>query len=115
MEVYVKGAPLRVSENQFQNFIRPYLTDLDIHDWQCDKKKQKAFAFLRFLNDRDGERFLARHGHSSGSPILYFGAPLICQRSSKSLNPLALKSLQMESKARLKAPKPAIEKRDGRW
>ncbi len=112
MEVFVRGLPLRATENEFSKFIRSSLEELDIHDWHCQKRKQKTFAFLTFLKLRDGERFLARHGQAQlvfsalslstdRSSLSYFGAPLLCSRSNKPPNPLALKSLEMESKARL--------------
>ena len=74
MEVFIKGPPPRVSDSQFSNFIRPILADLNIHDWQCDKPKQRAFAFLTFLNVKDGERFLALHGQEQHArpSIMYF-------------------------------------------
>ena len=114
MEVFVKGAPSRVTETQFSDFVRPILADLNIYDWQCEKRKQKAFAYIRFLNARDGLRFLARYGQADNatnsrrlptdkSNIMFFGQPLLCFHSNKDVDPLALKSLQMESKARLQS------------
>ncbi|KIW67302.1 hypothetical protein PV04_06566 [Phialophora macrospora] len=112
MEVFIRGVPERVTENQFAKSIRPALLELKIYDWQVQKRPGKKFANLTFLNVSDGERFLARHGQAKGvlgreylppsaTRLMYFAAPLSCTRSNRPPDPLALKSLQMESKARL--------------
>ena len=116
MEVFVRGIPDRATENQFSNFIRPILSALNVHDWQCQKPKRKPFAFLSFLNVKDCERFLALHGQATDgfgrtylpatrTNIVYLGVPLFCSTSKKKPDPLALKSLEMESRARLASPK----------
>jgi len=120
MEVFVRGVPLRTTENEFSKFIGPILSNLNIHDWQCSKRKQKTFAFLTFLKAKDGERFLALHGQAlggfsalslsaNGSNLMYLGTSLLCSLSNKQPDPLALKSLEMESKARLTAKQPASQ------
>jgi hypothetical protein len=112
MEVFIRGVPERVTENQFAKSIQPALLDLKIYDWQVQKRPRKTFANLTFLNISDGQRFLARHGQEkdgfgreylppSRTRLMYFAVPLSCTRSNRPPDPWALKSLRMESKARL--------------
>jgi len=49
MEVFIQGAPARITENQFSQFIRPHLSALNIHDWQCQKRKQKRQVILLII------------------------------------------------------------------
>jgi hypothetical protein len=125
VEVFVKIAPPKASETQFSNFLRTILAELNTPDWHCEKRKQKTFAFLRFLHAADGELFLARYGQGGSavrgpyessttrSNIMYFGIPLFCSCSKKSIEPLALRSLQMESKAGVARSKSAAPSASG--
>ncbi|OCT51734.1 RNA-directed RNA polymerase [Cladophialophora carrionii] len=111
MEVFIKGIPESLTQNQFEKFIRSPLSDLGIYDWQVQKRPRNQFANLIFLNISDGQRFLDSHGQAkdlsgreyppaSRTNIVCFGVPLSCSLSKKQPDPLALRSLQMESKAR---------------
>ncbi|KFY03027.1 hypothetical protein V490_00321 [Pseudogymnoascus sp. VKM F-3557] len=105
MEVFVRGAPERATETQMTTFFQPVLSGLSIENWHCEKWKQKRFATLTFLNEKDGNKFLGVHGQARNdqrrsTPLMFQGAPLLCSLSNKSPDPFALKSLEMDLNAR---------------
>ncbi|KAJ9606772.1 hypothetical protein H2200_008781 [Cladophialophora chaetospira] len=116
MEVFVRNVPLRATESDFSKFMRPILSNLNIHDWQCQKRKQKTFASLTFLDAKDAERFLALYGQAGftglslaakKATLMYLGVPLLFSLSKKQPDSLALKCLEMEKKSRLAAKQSA--------
>lgn len=92
-------------------FFKPYLDELSIENWHCEKRKGNRFGSLTFLSPLDGEKFLRRHGQSMSVPargfrpvgranLMFQGTALICSLSNKKPDPLALRSLEMEAKAK---------------
>ncbi|ERF76596.1 hypothetical protein EPUS_05869 [Endocarpon pusillum Z07020] len=112
MEVFVRGVPERATERQVSAFFLPILTNLSIENWQCQKKGRKPFATLTFLSSKDGQRFLSWYGQAriglGGADRMFQGKLLLCTRSNKPADPLALKSLEMDAKVRqTRTTKPA--------
>jgi RNA dependent RNA polymerase len=119
MEVFLRGVPERATGQQMSAFFQPILSKLSIENWQCQKKMRKKFATLTFLSPADAERFLSLYGQMKNdlgrdylppghTNLRFQGTLLLCSQSNKSLDPLALKSLQMDAKIRQeKKTKPA--------
>jgi RNA dependent RNA polymerase len=111
MEVFIRHVPERATEQQMSAFFQPILSKMSIENWQCQKKMKKKFATLTFLSPVDAERFLGLYGQIKNhlnrdylppgrTNLRFQGTLLFCSASTNSLDPLAIKSLEMDAKAR---------------
>jgi hypothetical protein len=62
MEVFCRNVPQDLSEESFKRELLPLMKSLRISDFYCEKPKRKPKAWIKFLDDRDGQAFLDRHG-----------------------------------------------------
>ncbi|KAF4986827.1 hypothetical protein FGRMN_10645 [Fusarium graminum] len=62
MEALCRNVPQDLSEESFKRELLPFMKALDISDFYCDKPKTKPRAWIKFLNPRDGQAFLDKHG-----------------------------------------------------
>ncbi|CZR68497.1 related to RNA-directed RNA polymerase [Phialocephala subalpina] len=106
MEVFIRDVPEQVTQNGLSNLLKPYMAKLSIKTYHCQKPQQKRFAFLVFLDIKDGKRFLEaygqdkppRHGPIFPSKIQILSTPIFCTVSNKPPNPHILRSLEKEEK-----------------
>lgn len=104
MEVFVQDVPEQVTEKALRNLLQPYMQTLSIDTFSCQKPRQKRFAFLVFLDVKDGTRFLERYGATktpgllSNTPpkIEILRNPVFCNISNKAPNPHVLRGLEKE-------------------
>jgi hypothetical protein len=109
MEVFIRNMPERTTEAQVEAFLRDILKKFSIDNFHCNKRKGKPFCGVTFLNYSDGDTFLKRFGAQAiglrrkGIDQLKFqGTVLNCTLSYKKPDPQALKSLEMEARAKQK-------------
>lgn len=69
MEVFVRGVPERITENELNKFFASSMERLKIEDWVCQKIGRKAFANIVFLRPTEGRRFLNKHGNMIGPGV----------------------------------------------
>ena len=106
MEVFVRDLPTRANHKQVHEYFEPILEKLSIEDWQCARRHGNPYAKLTFLRHGEGQKFLSRYGHrqrktpGQTQSLMFQGATLKCQLSKFPPEPFALKSLQMDAKAR---------------
>ena len=124
MEVFLRNVNITLTEESLKKELAPFINVLGIADWTVDKPKRKPFASLSFLNARDGERFLERHGkvpapkskldegaqphpngHTRDIPRLYIlTTPIFAEKSNRTINKLTLSHLRHERDERQRAP-----------
>ncbi|KAL7810798.1 RNA dependent RNA polymerase domain-containing protein [Trichoderma aethiopicum] len=68
MEVHLDNVPMGLTDDQLRNELEPHIKALGIRDWHCEKPRGKAHAWVTFLNEVEGERFLQKHGKVAMSP-----------------------------------------------
>ncbi|KAF4448632.1 hypothetical protein F53441_7981 [Fusarium austroafricanum] len=62
MEVICRNVPMDLSEESFKTELIPFMKALNITDFYCEKPKRKPQSWIKFLEARDGQAFLNRHG-----------------------------------------------------
>lgn len=62
MEVFLRGIPAAISEDKVSSCLRDSMDSLEIKDWMVTKPRRNTFAFVTFLNNVDGQKFLQRYG-----------------------------------------------------
>ncbi|KAM0351505.1 hypothetical protein ACHAPU_002509 [Fusarium lateritium] len=62
MEAFCRNVPQDLSEESFKRELLPFMKALNISDFYCEKPKRRPQAWIKFLNLRDGQAFLDRHG-----------------------------------------------------
>jgi hypothetical protein len=131
MEVFCRNVPQDLSEESFKNELLPLMKSLGISDFYCEKPKSKPRAWIKFLEPRDGQAFLDRHGKQAHqgdyskenfnprypfkpyakpkqTPRLYIlKAPVFVEKSTRALDKPTIAHLRHE---RGKKQKPAAAK-----
>ncbi|QYT03795.1 RNA-dependent RNA polymerase [Trichoderma simmonsii] len=62
MEVFLNKVPQGLSDDQLHVELEPHMKKLGVVDWHCDKPLNKPHAWITFLNENDGGKFLQSHG-----------------------------------------------------
>ena len=65
MEVFMNHVPSELTENAFKTQLEPFMRELSIVDYSCEKPKNRRFANVTFLNPLNAQRFLASHGEET--------------------------------------------------
>lgn len=58
----MSNVPKELSDVSLRHELEAYTAPLGIRTYICEKPRNRTFAFVTFLNERDGEAFLAKHG-----------------------------------------------------
>lgn len=61
MEAFLRNVPRDLSEDGLKTQLLPVMNTLGIRDWTCEKSRWKNEAWVSFLNESDGNKFLAKH------------------------------------------------------
>ncbi|RFU80163.1 RNA-dependent RNA polymerase [Trichoderma arundinaceum] len=69
MQVCLRQVPSHLSDDSVRSELEAYTKALGILDWHCQKSRNKSYAFITFLSEADGEKFLKRHGQTSAAPL----------------------------------------------
>ncbi|KXX75237.1 RNA-dependent RNA polymerase 1 [Madurella mycetomatis] len=62
MDVFMRNLPPDLTDRALEKLMQPFMEKLSIKDYLCEKQRKKTIAFLTFLHERDGEKFLQHHG-----------------------------------------------------
>lgn len=62
MEVFLRNVPKDLTDDALQIELKPHMDSLNIQLWHCEKPRKKPQATIGFLDAKDGQRFLTRHG-----------------------------------------------------
>lgn len=62
MDVFMRNLPPDLTDRSLERLMQPFMEKLSIQDYLCEKQRKKTIAFLTFLHQRDGEKFLQHHG-----------------------------------------------------
>lgn len=85
MEAFLRNVPRDLSEDRLKTQLVPVMNILGIRDWTCEKSRWKNEAWVVFLNESDGNKFLARHEkrtlHPSNGPMSSVSANTPSQQS----------------------------------
>ncbi|TQV90259.1 RNA-dependent RNA polymerase [Cordyceps javanica] len=110
MEVFLRGVPATLAEQNLKDALAPFLNILGIADWIVDKPKRKSIAWVTFLSATDGAEFLERHGQQRASPgqsqsasrgagaryiarLHLLSTPIYAEKSRREVNALAINHL----------------------
>ncbi|TFA98712.1 RNA-dependent RNA polymerase 6 [Trichoderma ghanense] len=75
MEVHLTNIPKGLTDDQLWNELEPHIKALGILDWNCEKPLNRAHAWVTFLYEEDGKRFLQKHGTVPMVPAQPRGPP----------------------------------------
>ncbi|KAI1736387.1 RNA dependent RNA polymerase-domain-containing protein [Xylaria scruposa] len=112
LAVYMKGVPPEFTDQSLEAQLSPYLEQLHIKDWACDKPRYKSFAILTFLHRREGQTFLSHHGQKPLPGALFggtqrmrahlrlLGKPTYCMESDKEADSTLLRVLESRAEER---------------
>ena len=101
--------PVDLSEDGLKAQLEPWMKQLGIVDFICEKPKRKCYGNATFLHRRDGERFLQAHGEcistSYGhiykrSNLRLMGTDIFCKLSKKQPQEFTLKTLEHAAQER---------------
>ncbi|KAM0339684.1 hypothetical protein ACHAPQ_001499 [Fusarium lateritium] len=131
MEVFCRNVSQDLSEESFKRELLPSMASLGISDFYCEKPNRKPIAWIKFLEPRDGQAFLDRHGKQAcqgdyskenfipqypfklhvkpkETPRLFIlKAPIFVEKSTRAVDKFAIAHLKHE---REKKQKPAATK-----
>ncbi|RFU28903.1 hypothetical protein B7463_g7411, partial [Scytalidium lignicola] len=112
MEVHLRNVPKQATENSLRKFFDPLAKKIFTGQYYVQKLRGKNYAFLVFLIQEDGERFLLLYGTpSSSNPrinlrvqhqprLMFMGVPIYPNKSNRSPDKYLVKVLQKEHKDR---------------
>ncbi|KAI0450408.1 RNA dependent RNA polymerase-domain-containing protein [Xylaria acuta] len=118
--VYMNGVPSELTDQSLRTQLLPYLEQLHIKDWDCDKPRHRPFGILTFLHRREGQIFLKKHGQQPLPGVFLRGGqkmkahlyllskPIFCKESDREVNPTLLGVLEMSAEER-KRPAEHVE------
>jgi hypothetical protein len=75
MEVFIHNVPIDLTCHGFNRELQPFMRQLQIRDFLCEKPKKKRFGTVTFLNTKDGGRFLAVHGQQEEPRVSFLHRP----------------------------------------
>jgi hypothetical protein len=117
--VFLGNVPQALTDQSLRTQLSPFLEQLGIEDWTCQKPREKSFAFLTFLHHRDGQSFLNKHGQQPipglnhrGEPKMraqlnLLRRPVFCREGDLVVDPMLLKVLVKDAEDR-KRPAPTV-------
>jgi hypothetical protein len=118
MEVHLSNLPPALNDLTLKRELSPSVAALGIANWTCQKQRRKNWGSATFLDARDGEEFLRKHGETytgetnrrNGKPrtrarLLIGDFHVFCRRSTHEPDVLMLKSLAKEVEDRREANK----------
>ncbi|CEJ89894.1 hypothetical protein VHEMI05710 [[Torrubiella] hemipterigena] len=62
MELFFSNVPNYLTEVSLRQELEAHAAPLGIRTFVCDKPRHKTFAWVTFLDEQDGKKFLAKHG-----------------------------------------------------
>ncbi|KAI0513140.1 RNA dependent RNA polymerase-domain-containing protein [Xylaria bambusicola] len=116
--VYMANVPPTLTERTLTAELTPFLDQLGIRDWICDKPRDRTFGILTFLYRKDGQTFLNAHGEERlpGASLRARGEPrmrarlsllsnhVFCRESDREPDQTLLKVLEMSAYEREHPP-----------
>ncbi|KAL6864502.1 RdRP domain-containing protein [Trichoderma novae-zelandiae] len=77
MEVHMTNVPKGLTDDQLRNELEPHVKALGILDWYCEKTLAKPHAWITFLYEADGKRFLQKHEKITMVPTQPWPSPFL--------------------------------------
>lgn len=68
MEAFLRNVPQTLADEDLRKELKPYMEALKITDWICEKPRRKPQAWIKFLNQEDGRKFLQKHERIKATP-----------------------------------------------
>ncbi|UKZ56142.1 hypothetical protein TrVGV298_009970 [Trichoderma virens] len=135
MEVSLKNVPQGLSDDQLYTELEPHVKALGILDWHCDKPLKRAHAWVTFLREADGKKFLQKHERIPGIPsqptslqnhrgrfisqprdiarLFLLKTPIFVRKSDRSVDKTILMHLEIQKEERkLEQRKPTVVDRN---
>jgi hypothetical protein len=120
MEVFIRNLPEQTTEKGLRKFFKPYLEELSITIFSCEKMQRARIATLTFLYQHQGALFLARHGQHETRPsyrvsypnitqLFIMGTPIYCTASNKAPDAFQIRSLETEARREKSGSKTATK------
>ncbi|KAE8408721.1 RNA dependent RNA polymerase-domain-containing protein [Aspergillus pseudonomiae] len=110
MEVFLHRVPADLNRHGFKRELQPFMKNLQIQDFICEKPRKKWFGTVTFLHVGDGERFLQAYGEKQNllsplhrapkSSLNLMGVDVCCKPSRFPPKPFALRTLEHEAQER---------------
>ncbi|KAH0496216.1 hypothetical protein TgHK011_003588 [Trichoderma gracile] len=76
MEVHLGNVPKTLTDDSLRDELEPHIEALGIVDWHCEKPRNKTHAWVTFLDEADGRKFLQKHGKVTMPPTHPWGPPI---------------------------------------
>ncbi|PTB63748.1 RdRP-domain-containing protein [Trichoderma citrinoviride] len=76
MEVHLNNVPKGLTDDKLWDELEPHVKALGILDWYCEKPSRRTFAWITFLNEADGKRFLQKHEKVTMLPTQPWSPPV---------------------------------------
>lgn len=105
----MRDIPVDLSEDGLKIQLEPWMKQLGIVDFLCEKPKRKRIGNATFLHRRDGERFLQAHGQCintsygrtyTKSNLKLMGTDIFCTLSRNQPQEFTLKTLEHAAQER---------------
>ncbi|KAH6651893.1 RNA dependent RNA polymerase-domain-containing protein [Truncatella angustata] len=108
MDVFLRNLPADINNGMLKKTLSPFVSDLGIGDWACNKQRNKTFGTVQFLHVLDGEKFLRQHGeiqtglfNHKGLPrtrarLTVMGQLVYCRKSNQEADPFMIKTLEKD-------------------
>ncbi|KAI3323950.1 RdRP-domain-containing protein [Xylariaceae sp. AK1471] len=113
LTLFLANVPWALTEQSLPAQLSPFLEQLGIKDWTCQKPRGKPFGLLTFLDQKDGHIFLEKHGEKllpgvyqkNGKPkmranLFLLNKPIYCRVSDKDADPVLLRVLVKDAEDR---------------
>lgn len=126
MEVFLKGVPATLIEENLRVALAPFLNRLGVADWMVDKLKRRSIAWVTFPNAEEGGAFLEEYGQQRAPPdqaqsaftkprvpgadsqhiarLYLLSTPIHVEKSKREVNALAINHLRLERDERQRRP-----------
>ncbi|KAJ8129303.1 hypothetical protein O1611_g4329 [Lasiodiplodia mahajangana] len=110
--VFMANVPPDLTPSGLKIQLSPFLEQLRIEDWDCEKPRRKSFGVLSFLHRREGQAFLDKHGEEPipgavfnrkprmKARLFLLQKPVFCRQSDKEVDPTFLRVLERDAEER---------------
>ncbi|KAL5342500.1 RNA dependent RNA polymerase-domain-containing protein [Aspergillus crustosus] len=101
MEVFCRNLPVDLTSDGLKHQLASFMRPLGIKDWTCEKPRKKRYGHIVFLQEADGDRFLAAHGEipqpglrRPRSNMTMLGSDVFCTKSKRNPHEYTIKALE---------------------
>ncbi|KAH7312571.1 RNA dependent RNA polymerase-domain-containing protein [Stachybotrys elegans] len=113
MDVFLRNVPPHLTDQRLRENLDPYIKDIGVEHWTCQKPRKKDFGTVTFLHERDGQMFLQIYGARGSHRLSILNSRVLCQKSKEPLDTFRLASLKKEAEEQSEAAHHTKEAEDG--